>query len=64
MRPERLPAWRGARYAASAIAAIVAVFADVAGFTTGIAAAKTLTACSGLLAWIRMPSHNMRPARP
>jgi MFS family permease len=46
--------WRDSGYAVGAI--VAGVVADAAGFQTAIAAVAILTAISGLIVWIRMPT--------
>jgi MFS family permease len=46
--------WRDSGYAVTAI--VAGVLADAAGFQTAISAVAVLTAISGLIVWIRMPS--------
>ena len=50
--------WRDTGYALSAI--VVGVTADIAGFSTAITFVAILTAASGLVAWIRIPSHMLK----
>ena len=52
-------AWRDSGYAVGAV--VAGLVADAAGFQTAIAAVAILTAVSGLIVWVRMPTTQWGP---